>query len=50
MWGDILQGGDTQVKSISDSDEKKGQCFRIKYEGRPINKLQNGIILLLFKI
>ena len=22
----------------------------IKYEGRPINKLQNGIILLIFKI
>jgi len=21
-----------------------------KYEGRPINKLQNGIILLIFKI
>jgi len=22
----------------------------VKYEGRPINKLQNGIILLIFKI
>ena len=24
--------------------------YPVNYEGRPINKLQNGIILLIFKI
>jgi len=50
FWSSDKDGGHSIRSVISENAQLYANFTAVSYEGRPINKLQNGIILLIFKI